>query len=290
MYKPYDYVLSKDVVGSFRAYTDTGDVAFRPIYRRVSGKWAKLTSRAAAAMRGRRHLLLDRDCVLAREEDVTLLASWRNREVDPDGPTAHDYPSALRELLSELRSRQARIHLYGSRLLSNRSKPSDWDFILDYPGDPIELLRGCVGRHAFLDPQEISSIADFYEVTTTGLISREDTIRIVGRSWCAVRLAGTIVDFFLVGGEGGRIPDVHPDRLPLTDIEGVIESSAGSSFHMPRTVRIHTSTGRQVNVHHVSWILTGLERMSGSRIALRDVVTHGRSDAWLSPWISQILL
>ncbi|MBB5140380.1 hypothetical protein HNP84_010147 [Thermocatellispora tengchongensis] len=288
MYEPYDYVVtSGGILGSFRAYTESGDIAFRPIYRRSGDRWTKLTPPTAAALPGRRHLLLDRDCALVREEEVTLVASWRCHSVST---SRSDHPAALRGLMSELRSRGAGVYLYGSRLLGWRSAGSDWDFIVDHQGDLAELLKGCQARPGtFLGSREISSIADSYEVNTIGSVSREDVLQILGRSWCALSIDGAVVDFFLAG-TGTRIPDIRLDRFPLTDCAGVIEPSLGSSFRMPRRVRIRTSTMRIVNLHHVSWILCGLERMAGSRVTLRNVLVRGPSDVWLSPWVSQLSL
>lgn len=289
MYEPYDYVVSSSgILGSFRAYTESGNIAFRPVYQCSAGRWTKLTSRAAASLPGRRHLLLDRDCVLVREEEVTPLVSWRSPETGAAEPSTNELPAALRDLLSELRSRGVRVYLYGSRLLGRWSRDSDWDFIVDHRGDLVELLRSCRGRPGrLLDPREISSIAAFYEGNTIGSAGREDILLVLSKSWCTLRVAGAVVDFFLAGDESRRIPDVRLSDVPLTDCEGVIEPSSGSSFHMPRRVRIHTSTGQTVNLNHASWILCGLERMAGSRVTLRDVFVHGPSDVWLSPWISK---
>ncbi len=290
MYEPYDYIMSSNgILGSFRAYTESGNIAFRPIYQRSAGRWAKLTPRTAAGLSARRHLLLDRDCVLAREEEVTLLVPWRFREAGMAGPSTSDHPAALCGLLSELRSRGSRVYLYGSRLLGKGSDGSDWDFIVDHEGDLAELLKDRrAGPGNFLDLRELSSIVASYEVNTIGSASRKDILQVLGRSWCALRVGGAVIDFFPAGNGGRRIPDVRSEDSSLTDFEGIIQPSSGSSFRMPRRVRIHTSTGRVVNLYHVSWILCGLERLAGSRIKLCDVFVDGPSDLWLSPWISKL--
>ncbi|QYC39036.1 hypothetical protein Nocox_07050 [Nonomuraea coxensis DSM 45129] len=290
MYEPYDYVAtSNGVLGSFRAYTESGDIAFRPVYRRSGDRWTKLTPSAAAALPGRTHLLLDRDCALAREEEVTLVASWRSRAVGAPGASSGEHPPALRGLLSELRSRGARVHLYGSRLLGRRSDGSDWDFVVEHQGDLAELLRSCRTRPgAFLGSREISSIATSYEVNTAGSTSRADVLRILGKSWCALRVDGAVIDFFLAGRESAIIPDMQLAHLPLTDCDGIVEESSGRSFSMPRQVRIRISATRVVNLHHLSWILCGLEQMAGSRVTLRDVFVRDTDDLWLSPWMSKL--
>ncbi|WP_043621533.1 nucleotidyltransferase domain-containing protein [Nonomuraea candida] len=292
MYEPYDYVLtSNGVLGVFRAYTESGDVAFRPVYRCSAGGWTKLTPRMAAALPGRRHPLLDRDCALAGAKEVKLLTPCRARPVGAAGSSVRDHPAVLRGLLSALLSRGARVYLYGSRLLGLRSYGSDWDFVVDHEGDLAELLGSCLGQScAFLGPREFSSIAASYESNTAGSARRDDVLRILGKSWCALRVAGRVVDFFLTGTGGPAIPDVLPGRLSLVDCAGVVQPSAGSSFRMPRKVCIRTSTARTVNVHHVSWILCGLERMAGSRVTLRDVLAYGPADVWLSPWTSKLSL
>ncbi|MEV4555342.1 hypothetical protein [Nonomuraea wenchangensis] len=290
MYEPYDYVAtSNGVLGSFRAYTENGDIAFRPIYRGSGASRTKLTPSAAAALPGRRHLLLDRDCALARKEEVTLVIPWRSREVGAPGASSDDHPPALRGLMSELRSGGVRVYLYGSRLLGWRSGGSDWDFIVEHQGDLAELLRSCRTRPGtFLRLPEISSIATSYEVSTMGSISRDDVLRLLRRSWCALQVEGAVIDFFLAGSESAIIPDMQFGRLPLTNCEGVVEPSSGLSFSMPRQVRIRTSTTRVVNLRHVSWILCGLEQMIGSRVTLRDVLVHDTGDLWLSPWMSKL--
>ncbi|MEV0352085.1 nucleotidyltransferase domain-containing protein [Nonomuraea sp. NPDC050680] len=200
-----------------------------------------------------------------------------------------DHPAALRGLLSELGSRGIGVYLYGSRLLGRRSGGSDWDFIVDHRGDLAELLRSCQDRPgAFLGMREFSSIAASYEGNTIGLASREDVLQILGKSWCALSVAGSVIDFFLTGSGSKRIPDMRSGHLSMTDCEGVIEPSSGSSFRMPRRVCIRTSTTQTVNLHHLSWVLCGLEQMAGSRVTLRDVFLHGPSDVWLSPWISKL--
>ncbi|MED7927130.1 nucleotidyltransferase domain-containing protein [Nonomuraea sp. LP-02] len=290
MYEPYDYVAtSNGVLGSFRAYMESGDIAFRPVYRASGASWTKLTPSAAAALPARRHLLLDRDCALARKEEVTLVIPWRSRAVGAPEASRSDHPPALRGLMSELRSRGVRVYLYGSRLLGRRSGGSDWDFVVEHRGDLAELLRSCRTRPgAFLGSPEISSIATSYEVNTIGSTSREDVLRLLRRSWCALRVDGAMIDFFLAGSEGSTIPDMQFRRLPLTTCEGVVEPSSGLSFSMPRQVRIRTSTKRVVNLRHVSWILCGLEQMAGSRVTLRDVLVHDTGDLWLSPWMSKL--
>ncbi|MDF5755672.1 nucleotidyltransferase domain-containing protein [Spongiactinospora sp. TRM90649] len=290
MYEPYDYVaISGGVLGSFRAYTERGDVAFRPVYRRAGCAWAKLTPSTAAALPGRRHLLLDRDCALARAEEVALVAPWRSRAVDASGSYARDQPAALRGLVSEMHSRGAHAYLYGSRLLGRNSAGSDWDFIVECRGDLAELLRSCNARpDAFPRWPEISSVAASYEVNTLGSTSRKDVLRILRKGWCALRVDGAVADFFLAGSGNSRIPDVRSGKVILTDCEGVIEPGSGQSFGMPRWIRIRTPTARIVHLHHVSWILCGLERMAGSRVMLRDVLVSGASDLWLSPWISKL--
>jgi hypothetical protein len=289
VYRPYDYVVSAaGIVGSFRAYTESGHVAFRPVYLPSAHGWTKLAPRQAALLPGSRHLLLDQDCLIAPEREISPLATWTSHEVGTAGPPSAGHPEALRRLLAELHTRNARVYLYGSRLLGMESGGSDWDFIIDHRGNLAELLRSCRSLpDGSLGPQDIASIAASYEFTFRRSTARADILKILSRSWCAVRIPGGIIDFFQGYGTGQKIPDMRLDAGSLADYEGTILPSAGMSFRMPREVHMCTSAGRTVNLHHTSWLLCGLEQLAGSRVMLHDVFVHGSSDVWLSPWISR---
>ncbi|MFI6454086.1 hypothetical protein ACIBF6_21300 [Streptosporangium amethystogenes] len=142
MYEPYEYVMSPGgIVSSFRAYTESGHLALRPVYRVSAQGWVKLTPLQAASLPGPRHLLLDQDCVLVREEEVTPLVSWRSHQVDIAGVLSHEFPVGLREFLSGMYDQGAHVYLYGSRLLGRESENSDWDFMVDYGGNLAGLLE-----------------------------------------------------------------------------------------------------------------------------------------------------
>lgn len=258
----WDYVVDRrQRLGVIRGLTTDGAQAVVwPAY--VPSTGGGLRKIAPAEVRARRtewESLYD-DCCLSPVGELRLAYAWDHR---PCAARRGSLPADIRTLADAVERYGGRLYLYGSRALGIHDEAADWDFVMDHDGDARSLIeqasRAC-GVGEPLDEPTLRRHAEDYAYPHSA-ISLEDLLEIMRTSLTYLTVGQRQLDIM---PRPRRVRESIPSSfraVPGSVVVGKVLPSRGTSYAMPRILRMRSATGARVEIRHLSWRLSGLERL-----------------------------